>query len=331
MDCLLPRPSPTSCDLEESREALMLSANRDPMIPNLFWAINHPQIPKPNRCLVYEIDLSPENMRKIYKWESTQQVPNLLDDEELQEAGWYELPAFTPLFSRGEGSVNAWDDACQGWFTAVIDWDAVDTAIGDPKLVTLKPPVRDTNGNWTGGLAMERGDDRCKPVKEGTRCYTIANSYPSPRELWSPIAQSKVNGAIDEGNLIRKNLISNLESSVSGMAGCARDHPPACINAQHPPPLGVPENFGYQTMQVNVAPAVEFGSNFSYAGVVQPPTAMEVGEIIRGINKGGVRGLELLRLVGERPRGNGRAFKMGNADEIRAAFCRLHGFLNNKL
>ncbi|KAJ7679548.1 hypothetical protein DFH06DRAFT_1121229 [Mycena polygramma] len=72
-------------------------------------------------------------------------------------------------------------------------------------------------------------------------------------------------------------------------------------------------------------------ADFSYAGVVQPPTATEVGEIIRGINKGGVRGLKLLRLVGERPCGNGRAFKMGNADEIRAAFCRLHGFLNNKL
>ncbi|KAJ7633845.1 hypothetical protein DFH06DRAFT_1139764 [Mycena polygramma] len=72
-------------------------------------------------------------------------------------------------------------------------------------------------------------------------------------------------------------------------------------------------------------------ADFSYTGVVQPPTATEVGEIIRGINKGGVRGLELLRLVGERLRGNGRAFKMGNADEIRAAFCRLHRFLDNKL
>ncbi|KAJ6459761.1 hypothetical protein C8R47DRAFT_1226460 [Mycena vitilis] len=53
-------------------------------------------------------------------------------------------------------------------------------------------------------------------------------------------------------------------------------------------------------------------ADFSYAGMVQPPTATEVGEIIRSINKGGVRGLELLGL-------------------IKAAFCRLHGFLDNKL
>ncbi|KAJ6487109.1 hypothetical protein C8R47DRAFT_1072198 [Mycena vitilis] len=72
-------------------------------------------------------------------------------------------------------------------------------------------------------------------------------------------------------------------------------------------------------------------ADFSYAGMVQPPTATEVGEIIRCINKGGVRGLELLGLVCERPHGNGRVFKMRNADKIKAAFCRLHGFLDNKL
>ncbi|KAJ6514440.1 hypothetical protein C8R47DRAFT_1206789 [Mycena vitilis] len=72
-------------------------------------------------------------------------------------------------------------------------------------------------------------------------------------------------------------------------------------------------------------------ADFSYAGMVQPPTATEVEEIIRSINKGGVRGLELLGLVFERPHGNGRAFKMRNADKIKAAFCRLYGFLDNKL
>ncbi|KAJ6481490.1 hypothetical protein C8R47DRAFT_1073850 [Mycena vitilis] len=65
--------------------------------------------------------------------------------------------------------------------------------------------------------------------------------------------------------------------------------------------------------------------------MVQPPTATEVGEIIRSINKGGVRGLELLGLVCERPHGNGRVFKMRNADKIKAAFCRLHGSSGNEL
>ncbi|KAJ7749766.1 hypothetical protein B0H14DRAFT_3603517 [Mycena olivaceomarginata] len=47
-------------------------------------------------------------------------------------------------------------------------------------------------------------------------------------------------------------------------------------------------------------------ADFCYAGAVALPTTQEVGKIIREINKGGVRGLELLGLVGERPVGRGK-------------------------
>lgn len=150
--------------------------------------------------------------------------------------GSYECPGCTPVFSRPTGSQNAWEDVCQVWLTpayvasvfkplrtnfklccagsAVYSDElkdalrsAVDAAMGPKEDITLAGPVRNANGNWSGGLLMERGDDRCKPVKAGTRCYTIANSYQTPKEMWSPMAQSKVNGAIDEGNLLRRNLI----------------------------------------------------------------------------------------------------------------------------
>ncbi|KAJ7788620.1 hypothetical protein B0H14DRAFT_2536574 [Mycena olivaceomarginata] len=72
-------------------------------------------------------------------------------------------------------------------------------------------------------------------------------------------------------------------------------------------------------------------ADFCYAGAVALPTTQEVGKIIREINKGGVRGLELLGLIGERPVGEGRKCKMGNVEEIKAAFCKLYGFLDSKL
>ncbi|KAJ6467225.1 hypothetical protein DFH09DRAFT_1111991 [Mycena vulgaris] len=276
MEDLLPRPSGNFCELEEASEPLMLSASRDPMLPDLCWAINHPQFPKPNKCLVFEIDLSLENMKTLMAWEDEQEIPNFATDEELAEKGSYELPGGTPVFSRGKGSQNAWDDVCQGWLTPASAFPqtvkdnlraAVDAAMGPKELITLTPPVRDEHGNWTGGLAMERGDDRCKPVKSGTRCYTIANSYQSPREMWSPMAQSKVNGSIDAGNLLRKNLI--LAAAPFGMIGLANG-PPAVVkiienhaSMLNMPPLGIEGNFGYQTCQVNVAPAEPFGSTKS--------------------------------------------------------------------
>ncbi|KAJ7714586.1 hypothetical protein B0H16DRAFT_1807666 [Mycena metata] len=273
---LLHRPSPNAIALETAREELMLSAERDPMLPKLFWAIDHPQMPQPNRCLVFEIDLSPENMREVMEWEDRQEIPNFATDEELDKKGSFELPPSTPLFSRGKGSINAWDDACQGWLTPAECFPAqakedlrkaVEVAMGPKELITLGPPTRDADGNWTGGLAMERGDDRCKPVKAGTRCYTWVNSYQNPRETWSPMALAKVNGAINDSNLMRKNLI--LAAAPFGMIALNRG-PPETIDIirQHAsmlniPPLGVPGNFGYQTMQVNVAPAVTFESGVS--------------------------------------------------------------------
>jgi hypothetical protein len=49
------------------------------------------------------------------------------------------------------------------------------------------------------------------------------------------------------------------------------------------------------------------------------------------IDKGGVRGLELLGLVGKWPVGEGRKCKTGNVKEIKAAFCKLYRFLDAKL
>ncbi|KAJ7501342.1 hypothetical protein B0H11DRAFT_1908212 [Mycena galericulata] len=254
----------------------MLSAKRDDILPQLCWATNHPQMPKPNRCLVFEIDLSLENMSKIMDWEEKQEIPNFATDAELDDQGSFEIPADTPVFSREKDSVNAWDDVCHGWFTPAAAYSnelkdnlraAVDAAMGPTELITLAGPVRDKDGHWSGGLAMERGDDRCKPVKEGTRCYTIANSYQAPKEMWSPMALSKVNGSLDDGNVIRRNLI--LAAAPFGMIGLQRG-PPAVIDVikNHAsmlniPPLGIPGNFGYQTCQINVAPAEPYGSTNS--------------------------------------------------------------------
>ncbi|KAJ6447338.1 hypothetical protein C8R45DRAFT_850913 [Mycena sanguinolenta] len=74
-------------------------------------------------------------------------------------------------------------------------------------------------------------------------------------------------------------------------------------------------------------------SDFVYAGVVQAPTVVEVGTIIRNINKGGVRGLELLGLISARQAGSGRSssWKMADSAEVQAGFAKLYGFLDSEL
>ncbi|KAJ7119234.1 hypothetical protein C8R43DRAFT_960164 [Mycena crocata] len=72
-------------------------------------------------------------------------------------------------------------------------------------------------------------------------------------------------------------------------------------------------------------------SDFSYAGVVQPPTVAEVGNIIRGINKGGASGLEMLGLLKPRERGAKGTWRLANVEEVKAGFGKLYTFLDKKL
>ncbi|KAJ7205828.1 hypothetical protein GGX14DRAFT_367739 [Mycena pura] len=72
-------------------------------------------------------------------------------------------------------------------------------------------------------------------------------------------------------------------------------------------------------------------ADFVYAGVVAAPTAEEVGTIIRDINKGAVKGLEVLHLITPRTRGSKRGYRMADVEEVRAKFVRLYKFLDQKL
>ncbi|KAJ7894233.1 hypothetical protein B0H14DRAFT_3657462 [Mycena olivaceomarginata] len=274
---LLPPPTLDAVELERCSEPIILSANRDPMMPCLFYATDHPQIPKPNTCIVFEIDLSLANMERVKKWEDELKVPNFATDEDLDNLGFFEINKYMPVFSREKGSLNAWDDSCQLWLTPAemipepvknALRSTVEAAMGDPELITREAPVCSEDGSWTGGILLER-TDVCKAVKAGTRCYTLANSYQSPKEMWSPTAASKVNGSFSEHNLICQNLIQavaqfgiiGLEQGPPEVVEVIKNHT-SMLNI---PPLGIPGNFGYQTLQINVAPAEPFGSTVSLA------------------------------------------------------------------
>jgi hypothetical protein len=88
---LLPPPTLDAVELERSSEPIILSANRDPMMPCLFYATDHPQIPKPNTCIVFEIDLSLANMERVKKWEDELKVPNFATDEDLDNLGVFQV------------------------------------------------------------------------------------------------------------------------------------------------------------------------------------------------------------------------------------------------
>ncbi|KAJ7828424.1 hypothetical protein B0H13DRAFT_2373202 [Mycena leptocephala] len=72
-------------------------------------------------------------------------------------------------------------------------------------------------------------------------------------------------------------------------------------------------------------------ADFAYAGAVKMPSVLLVGQLVRDINAGGMKGLELLELITPHGKGTGSSFKKGNVGEVQAGFSQLHEFLDSKL
>ena len=80
-----------------------------------------------------------------------------------------------------------------------------DRCIGPPEEVSRSMPRKSRDG-YTGGIAFER-NDFAKPVKNGTRCYTLGNSAEGPTLLMAPNKGAKVMATSDEESLeMRRSL-----------------------------------------------------------------------------------------------------------------------------
>ncbi|KAJ7875413.1 hypothetical protein B0H13DRAFT_2348154 [Mycena leptocephala] len=236
---------------------------RNPILPDVYTCHNHPLVP-PVKA-----------MRIIHTWEKKQQIPSG-SDAQLKALGLLQVPEDTLIFARDVYSTNPRDDALQAWLTPARLMDptakanlrhATDEAMGNKDNITLEPPVLKPDGTWTGGLAIERG---CEPVKQNTRCYTIANSFQSQRGTWAPTQGSKVNGAFDEDNLLRRNLnIAVAPFPMTAMKQIpveTRNIIEEYTSMLNIPPLGLSGNTAHNTLQMNVAPALPYGSTQTLEG-----------------------------------------------------------------
>ncbi|KAJ7604060.1 hypothetical protein FB45DRAFT_958028 [Roridomyces roridus] len=243
---------------------------RDPMLGPIFKAPNHPLVQRQQVALVVVRDTSESAMEELQTWEEEQPIP-AGTDEEFAALGLYQLDptAETLVFGRAAETADPNMDVLLAWYTPASFMDdaakqqllaATNAAMGDESEMTLSPPVFE-DGAWTGGLLIERGAD---PVEEGTRCYTIANSLQSQRDIWSPCADSKVCRTFSKDNELRRDLnIAVGRFSAEAM----KQIPPSVRSAiedykdmLNVPPLGVPRNVAHNALQLNIAPAVPFGS-----------------------------------------------------------------------
>jgi hypothetical protein len=82
---------------------------------------------------------------------------------------------------------------------------ARDRCIGPDEDVSRSMPMKSQN-RYTSGIAFER-NDLAKPVKKGTRCYTLGNSAEGPTLIMAPNKGAKAVATDDDESVeMRTNL-----------------------------------------------------------------------------------------------------------------------------
>ena len=69
-----------------------------------------------------------------------------------------------------------------------------------PKELRTRGRSTKIGGVYQGGTRFERSD-RANPVKPGTRCYTIGNTFEGPTEIMGPCKDGKMSGDGDVESL----------------------------------------------------------------------------------------------------------------------------------
>nr|GAT55917.1 predicted protein [Mycena chlorophos] len=132
---------------------------------------------------------------------------------------------------------------------------------------------RSSDAVLTGGTALERSPLGW-PVKEGTRCYTIAATLESPTSLLAPAATSKQSDPKHAPMLaVRKELgrcAANIAATCfSNATSRLYEYCKLVHMLYNVPSIGVKDNFGYATQQANFA-SVKVGEGASLSGDLGP-------------------------------------------------------------
>ncbi|KAJ7828423.1 hypothetical protein B0H13DRAFT_1917074 [Mycena leptocephala] len=164
---------------------------------------------------------------------------------------------------------NPRDNALQAWLTPVHLMDltvkanlhhATDEAMGNKDDITLEPPILKPDGTWTSGLAIKHG---CEPVKQNTHCYTIANSFQSQWGTWAPTQGSKciiiplpASILISFPEVVALFPMTAMKQIPTETCNIIEEYT-SMLNI---PPLGLSGNTAHNTLQINVVPALPYGS-----------------------------------------------------------------------
>ncbi|KAH6905100.1 hypothetical protein BKA70DRAFT_1431186 [Coprinopsis sp. MPI-PUGE-AT-0042] len=232
---------------------------RHPRKPAIYQALHHPLHPdvNPGRTFVVLLQVSMQTMEDLRNFEERLPVPRG-QKEDLDKEGLLQLLPGDYLFARDTlGSGKPEEDTVLAWVVGAERHTEEDKeAMQAATLKALGPEDSQT----TTSVRFERLEEtKTFERDKTTRVYTIAQSLEQSRGIVAPCA----NGKWKEGGSEYHSIVKSLSNAVSRMAmvnmTCApvgtqralRKH----AEVLNLPPIGCSGNYGYGTIQANIAHA----------------------------------------------------------------------------
>ncbi|KAH6886516.1 hypothetical protein BKA70DRAFT_1444399 [Coprinopsis sp. MPI-PUGE-AT-0042] len=238
------------------------SALRNPLLPKVFEARNHPLHPSvnPGRTFVALIRASEPAMDEMRRYEEGLSVP-LGRKAELDGKGLIQMVPGDYLFARDTtGSGDSHNDVLLAWVVGRSLYNEDDVQALD----NATSQAIGHEESRTSTVTQFESLNETSPVQKNTRCYTLAQSFETIPAIVAPCANGKWKGQTTEYHTIVRDLtkatsrmaMTNLECATPSIQDTIRERS-EMLGLPH---IGSDGNYAYPTIQCNIAAAATSNS-----------------------------------------------------------------------
>ncbi|KAJ2911682.1 hypothetical protein MD484_g8731, partial [Candolleomyces efflorescens] len=229
---------------------------RHPRMPALYKAASHPKHPasNPGNTYVFYTRPTEARMQELLRAGEAIAVQGM-SEKDLIAAGFLKLLPGDYLLTRNElGSRAACDDVPVSY--------VVGPELRCPKKMFNLDLARDkfmgpVEEITETSVHFERLKPKPKPVKEGTRCWSLGTTLEPNTNIEAPCANTKANNGVREYHDIGHDIVVASTKLAMEDIGHAPEGIREVLKAEFDrhggPPLGCAENYAYHSVQCNLA------------------------------------------------------------------------------
>ncbi|RPD67620.1 hypothetical protein L226DRAFT_577099 [Lentinus tigrinus ALCF2SS1-7] len=261
-------PTPPRPKLTTIAEGELLDIpGRDPRFPKLYTVYKHPKVPQALRTFVALLDTSTQAMLDFDEFFGGMTFLEGTEEGITRMGFPAALPGDYFLIRSALGDGDPMNDHLALWslpgrsisYGTRKSWKTLREHVGGPRSERTPQKSACIDGMWRYGTRFERHSQAIN-IRTSHRCYTVAQSYQTPRNLVGPTVGMKVAMGEDASDhqLLRKEIVEAAAPlAIQALEAGLTEYSAALKLQAHVTnlvPVGYEGNYAFPTFQQNITP-----------------------------------------------------------------------------